>query len=200
MNSHRKLQRTATCYAFAAAAWFSLVACSPPSPAAPAGGTTVSTTTATPAALVAGKSSNDLIENFPSPVLLSPLTSPVARDLPDVIPLPKPGSAVVTGVLVDAQTGLSMPQTTVRFALTRDGAFVADVTNSPSAISDAQGRFVIADIKPDNYVVVVGDPYTTYTLAPDLDKKDDVRIFALKPDKINNLDVLIVDYNAIKPK
>lgn len=202
MNSHRNTQRSAFRLAFAAAAVSLIAACGTqpaevPGQATPSAGP--AKVEATPAA-PSGGLSNDLIVNFPSPVLASPLTSPVPRDLPAVLPVPTSGNATVTGLLVDARNGAPMPNTTVRFALSREGSFMVDVSNSPATVSDAVGRFTIPNIKADTYVLVIGDPYTEYTFAPDLDKPNAIRVFDFKSDKINNLDVLLVNYDAVKPQ
>jgi hypothetical protein len=203
MNSHRNTQYIAFRLAVVAAAAMIITACSTPSitvPESAATPTVGSTDAGAAQSAPAGVISNDLINNFPSPVLASPLSSPVARDLPAALPIPTGGNATVTGVLVDARTGAPMANTTVRFALTRDNSFVVDTTNSPSTVSDAIGRFTMANLKADTYILVVGDPYTIYTFAPDLDKPTEIRVFDFKADKINNVDVLIVDYEAIKPQ
>jgi hypothetical protein len=203
MHSHRNTQHNAFRLAIGAAIALIISACSNQGAAVPEQAATPTTGSSdAPAAQSASGSSisNDLIINFPSPVLASPLASPVARDLPAALPIPSGGNATITGVLVDARTGTPMANTTVRFAVTRQETFVVDTTNSPSTVSDGLGRFVLPNLKADTYIMVIGDPYSEYTFAPDLEKPTAIRIFDFKADKINNVDVLIVNYDAIKPQ
>jgi hypothetical protein len=201
MNSHRNTQHTAFRLAGAAAIGMLIMACSNQATQVPDQAATPTSASTSASSAPAGTSlSNDLIINFPSPALSSPLSSPIARDLPAALPLPSGENATVTGVLVDARTGAPMANTIVRFAITRDETFIVDIANNPYAISDETGRFTVPDIKADTYVAVIGDPYNDYTFAPDLGKPSKIRIFDFKGGKINNLDVLIVDYNAVKPQ
>jgi hypothetical protein len=76
---------------------------------------------------------------------------------------PEQGKAMVVGRLLSSQTQTALAQTAVRLAEVHrqgeEGAYVLDGANSPGAITNDQGEFVIPNIDPKEYVIVAGDVY-----------------------------------------
>lgn len=79
------------------------------------------------------------------------------------LPSPETGKAVLTGQVLDL-SGVPLKGITVRLAEvyresqdSEDGAFVLDTAFSPGAVADENGFFVIQNIIPGEYVLVVGD-------------------------------------------
>ena len=69
----------------------------------------------------------------------------------------------VTGILKSTSSGEPLDNTVVRLAKVywnednTDGAFVLEGATSPSTISNEEGGFIIANIEPADYVMVVGE-------------------------------------------
>ncbi len=83
---------------------------------------------------------------------------------------PQAGLASVYGEVIDARTRRPIPSVAVRLAEvyrsdSRDeGAFVLDDAFSPAALTDEQGRFVIENVTPQEYIVIVGDINISYAI------------------------------------
>jgi len=80
-----------------------------------------------------------------------------------VTPLTKPesGKATVVGQVVELKTEEPLADVIVRLAEVyregQGGVFLLDHYSSPGARTDAQGYFVFPDLKPGEYVLVVGE-------------------------------------------
>jgi hypothetical protein len=80
-----------------------------------------------------------------------------------IIPTPVSGQAVVYGRVLSSITGQPIYRVRVAFAeVIRNGEtaiFVDDAAFSPFAETDTDGRFVLPDLPPKEYVIVIGDPF-----------------------------------------
>jgi len=100
--------------------------------------------------------------------------SPIATPMPTVtlepvltIPVPAPslGLGVIHGQLIQ-ETGQPIINTQVRLGDVvwfqgqegQEGLVVSERSRAPQTISDAQGNFVLADVSPGTYGLVVADP------------------------------------------
>lgn len=72
------------------------------------------------------------------------------------------------------------------------GAYVLDNANSPGAYTDDNGFFVIPDISPGEYVLVIGDPMVSYTIVAD--KNGLAKVWSAEKDKISDLGTVQVNY------
>ncbi len=85
------------------------------------------------------------------------------QDPKKILPTPETGKSSLSGLLVD-KAGLPLGNITIRLAeVYRDnensseGAYVLDTAFSPGTITDESGFFFFENIKPVEYVIVVGD-------------------------------------------
>jgi hypothetical protein len=62
---------------------------------------------------------------------------------------------------------------------------VLDAAHSPAVYADGEGVFVIANVEPNEYVIVIGDPEGAYEVFPD----DSGRARVWKPQSGEVLDV-----------
>ncbi|WP_298819162.1 carboxypeptidase regulatory-like domain-containing protein [Chloroflexus sp.] len=80
-----------------------------------------------------------------------------------VIPTPTSGEAVVFGRVLSSITGQPIYRVRVAFAEVlrneETAIFVDDTGLSPFAETDLEGRFVVPNLPPKEYVIVVGDPF-----------------------------------------
>jgi hypothetical protein len=71
-----------------------------------------------------------------------------------------------------------------------EGAFVLDGARSPGAITDPQGHFLIPEIEPVEYVVIIGDVFGEYVI---LDQPNgEAQVWTAEADQILDLGVLEV--------
>jgi hypothetical protein len=163
---------------------------------------TLPTSTGTPQNTIQDVSNqNDLIKREERAVTDSPISvisNSGARSVA-ALPIPKSGAATATGILYDKATGLPITNRTVLLAPVQDGkAFFIDTASSPTVQSDDFGRFVFSDIEARTYAIIIGDPFGTYTIAPDLKIENKVRVWSVEVNKINDIGDLIVDWTLIK--
>lgn len=92
----------------------------------------------------------------------SPQPPPTPADT-FTVPTPVNGQAVVFGRVLSSITGQPIYRVRVAFAevlRNEDSAiFVDDAAFSPSVDTDTLGRFVITNLPPKEYVIVIGDPF-----------------------------------------
>ena len=80
---------------------------------------------------------------------------------PTALVTPEPDKAVVTGQLIDANSGQPVGNVVVRLAEIywdeghTKGALALDESNSPSTIADAQGFFTFKNVVPRDYSLVL---------------------------------------------
>lgn len=83
---------------------------------------------------------------------------------------PQPGKSTVTGRALALDTGHPLTNTVVRLAevlhLPPDAdTFMLNDATSPGAYSDDQGYFVIANVDPKDFVIIIGDINMSYAIA-----------------------------------
>jgi hypothetical protein len=87
------------------------------------------------------------------------------------IPEPVAPKTTVTGNVFSTTLNQAYPKAAVWLAeVYREGdkgAYVLDHAFSPGVYADEHGVFVIADVDPKEYVIVVGDPEGAYVVIPD---------------------------------
>lgn len=88
---------------------------------------------------------------------------------------PEQGMTTVTGRVVSNESGKPKTDTIIRLAgVVRqgdEGAFVLDVAFSPGALSDENGNFIFENVKPLEYVIVIGDVEDIYEVVTDEEGK-----------------------------
>ena len=97
---------------------------------------------------------------------------------PTSVPLPTPmaGKAVMTGQILNVNDDSPYSNIAVRLAQVfrqgEEGAFALDLAHSPGNFSEANGVFVIDNISPGEYLIVVGEPdQNNYVIVQDKDNK-----------------------------
>ena len=87
------------------------------------------------------------------------------------IPAPATDKATVTGNVFTTALNQPYPKAAVWLAEVYrqggDGAYVLDHAFSPAVYADDMGVFVIANVDPKEYVIVIGDPEGLYEVIPD---------------------------------
>jgi hypothetical protein len=102
--------------------------------------------------------------------LLAACSMGTTTEAPKVTPpnLPEKEKATVIGRAVDEGTQAPLANTIIRLAEVYgsgdDGAYVLDSYFSPGATTDANGYFIMENIPPIGYVVVVGDVFDVYKI------------------------------------
>ena len=79
------------------------------------------------------------------------------------VPTPANGQAVVFGRIISDITGKPIHRVRVAFAEVirneESAIFVDDAALSPFAETDTEGRFVVPNLPPKEYVIAIGDPF-----------------------------------------
>ncbi|MDQ7030670.1 MAG: hypothetical protein Q9O62_13260 [Ardenticatenia bacterium] len=118
------------------------------------------------------------------------------------VPQPEAGKAVVVGRLFSTTNGDPLVNVVVRLAEVyypedtpddkEKGIYVLDNAFSPSATTDEQGIFVFINVEARDYVIFVGDLAIKYAIV--LGPEGKAKIWTIKPDEINDLGNIRVDY------
>lgn len=130
-------------------------------------------------------------------------TSPNQNQTPpttpaEAVPTPEPGLATVAGRLVNTGSREPYVNTVIRlgevihFEPGDEGTWFIDDAVSPGDYTDEAGRFVIANVQPKEYVLVVGDFNMRYAVVTDT--PDTARVWNVTPDAIldmGELDVVL---------
>ena len=125
------------------------------------------------------------------------LTSPVAQSVEN----PSQGTTTVTGIAMSGVTQKPLVGIPVYLAEVfrkagdppdAEGAFVLDVSHSPSALTDATGRFAIINIPAKEYVLVIGDPYNKSEVVAKDDGKP--RLFLTQADHLLDVGSITVKF------
>jgi hypothetical protein len=99
--------------------------------------------------------------------MVSPLTSPIRRELANV-PQPASGKSTVTGVIVSATSGLPIARVSVHLAevyrQNGEAAYILNTAASPSTLTNDAGQFIATDIPAREYVIVIGEPNSVYAI------------------------------------
>jgi hypothetical protein len=84
---------------------------------------------------------------------------------------PASGKATVVGQVFDKESNKPITATSIRlgevYRQGGEGAYVLDTAFSPGAYTDDKGMFVMSDIQPGEYVVIIGDVNDVYVIIPD---------------------------------
>jgi len=140
---------------------------------------------------------------YPAPALTATASSPqlLATPMPTVaVAQPSPEAATVTGVILlrEASTG-ERPLAGARVFLARrlrdesgQPSFMVSLSryDAPTALTDGEGRFALADVVPDGYALVI-EFGTELRLARNLNDGRDVVVDA-KAGMINDLGEIVV--------
>lgn len=109
-------------------------------------------------------------------------------------PAPKSGTTAVTGRVLSSKTGLPLVEEPVRLAevFYDDGVplFLLDAAFSPAALSDANGYFAFNDVEPKEYVVTVGEFYSTWV---PYKEGGEAKVFKLEADQVVDVGEIKVD-------
>lgn len=115
-------------------------------------------------------------------------------DAKSVAPKITPGVAYVDGTLLNINRN-PLKQTAIHFAqvFRENGkaAFLYDAGSSPSALSDKNGQFSIAELPAGEYVAIIGDPMTSYRIL--LDENGESRVILAQGGQTINLGDLLID-------
>jgi hypothetical protein len=127
--------------------------------------------------------------------LLTP-GAPIALATPITnIPNPESGQATVRGMVRAEQVDVPMVQTFVFLApVTRqdsEAIFVLDTANSPTTTTASDGSFVIQNIMPGEYVIIVGNPHADYEIITD--ETEHPKVWNFDANQINDVERLVVD-------
>ncbi|GEM_PF-772986 len=128
------------------------------------------------------------ISTVPTPTITSVPKTPT----PIAIATPLPSKSTIVGQVVSTATIKAQPlsQTVVKLAEVvwdaekKDGIFVVDGASSPSTITDEQGKFLFANIKPGQYVIVVGELTGINEIVAESNDSNKAKIFTVESDKI----------------
>jgi predicted small lipoprotein YifL len=137
----------------------------------------------------------------PLPALQSPLATPASAW--PVVATPSAGKAAIAGRLIRFTTGQPMANQNLSLPaiLCPPGVadkdkreqcvYVIDEAFDPSALSDGTGRFVFRDIAAGEYVLLVGNRITQYTILTN--EFNQPIIWKAEADKVLELGDLVVD-------
>jgi hypothetical protein len=105
---------------------------------------------------------------------------------PTPLPTLAPGKAMVIGRVIADKSGQPISKQPVWLAEVRrqgdQAAFMLNTSSSPFSPTDQQGGFVIANVDPQEYVIVVGDPHSSdYEIIAE--SPDTARVWKLQADQ-----------------
>lgn len=116
---------------------------------------------------------------------VSPTEETSVVPTPTPLPQPAPGKSTVTGIVVSLS---NQPVVQVPVWLAEvvrqsgEGIYILDSRSSPGAYTDEKGVFVIPDVSPGEYVIVVGDPEFRYEIITEASGK--AKVWSIPPDQI----------------
>lgn len=141
------------------------------------------------------------------------LTTPAPQDSPLATPTetaaavevtPAAGKGALTGRLIDlatnaplARQSLSLPSVICPSGVSEEEkrdkcVFGVDEAFDPSTLTDDSGIFVFKDLTPGEYVMLVGNPATKYTILSNDEKLP--LVWKAEADKVINVGDLVVDF------
>jgi len=136
-----------------------------------------------------------------SPVVAAPVSHALVSPVSGKPAAPTQGMTTVTGIAISGVTKRPLVGSPVYLAEVfrrpgdppdAEGGFLLDVSHSPSAITDTTGRFSFINIPAKEYVMVIGDPYSTSEVVPKEDGKP--RLFLTKPDNLMDVGKITVKF------
>jgi len=107
--------------------------------------------------------------------------------------------SAIVGQLVSYTNHEPVPNTVIRLCQVywdsehKNASFVLEGATSPGAITDENGIFIINDVIPNEYVILIGDITGNYDIVKE--DADTAKIFLLSPDNV--LDVGVLEANLI---
>ena len=141
-----------------------------------------------------------LLEATVSPIV-TPTPTVTLEPIPTIlVPTPSLGLGVIHGQLIQ-ETGQAIGNTQVRLGDIvwfqgqegQDGLVISERSRAPQTISDAQGNFVIADVSPGTYGLVVADPTSPEFVFVRDQTTGRALLVEVKKDKIVDLGKVIVN-------
>lgn len=114
------------------------------------------------------------------------------------IPTPIPGMTTLIGYIFSKETNQPLVDVPVSLAeiyrnAENQGAFAYDTAFSPMTLTDSNGRFILSNIEPKEYVMVVGNvEVNRYEIL--LEPSGDGLIFTLQPNMITDAGTLYVGF------
>jgi hypothetical protein len=135
---------------------------------------------------------------------VTPMPTVTPEPVPTItIPTPSVGLGVVRGWLIQ-ETGQPIGNTQVRLGDIvwfegqegQDGLVISERSRAPQTISDAQGRFVIADVSPGTYGLIVADPTSTEPIFVRDRTTGRTLLIEVKMDKIVDLGKVVVNLSS----
>lgn len=109
---------------------------------------------------------------------------------------PAAGLSTLSGQVVANSDRAPIEKVLVRLAnvyedaATKSQTFALDLANAPGTITDAQGFFAIADVKPGKYVMVIGDYYAVHDIISE--SNGDAKVYDAQAGQLLNIGVLPV--------
>jgi hypothetical protein len=121
--------------------------------------------------------------------------------LPTATPPPSPesGKATVIGQ-IKHQDGSPFSEVVVRLAnVARDaqgkgGAYILDIGHSPSTYSDQDGYFIIDNIDPGEYVVVIGNVEIPQDYEVIQESNGDAKVYNFPAEQVTDIGALTVSF------
>ena len=116
--------------------------------------------------------------------------TPAPTPVPQVTPAtPLPGKATVVGHAIALDTGKPFANTPVRLAEVlhlppNSDTFMLNDAQSPGAITDQQGYFLINNVDPKDYVIIVGNINLSYAIPTA--EPDKARVWTLSAGQITD--------------
>jgi len=115
------------------------------------------------------------------------------------VPTPAESKAIIHGnILTEDKSPLS--NVVVRLAKVfktehddENGTFILDEANSPSTISEEDGRYYFINIEPGEYVIFIGQLHNDYMVVSDSDQNPNV--YEVDEDETLRIEPIIVNFN-----
>lgn len=112
------------------------------------------------------------------------------------IPTPSNDQAIIYGQIL-TQKGIPLQNTSVRLADVyrgedNDGAFALDEAFSPSALSDENGVYLFADVKPGEYVLFIGSINSNYMIVGNEDGS--AIVYKVLPNEVLEIEPISVNF------
>jgi hypothetical protein len=114
-------------------------------------------------------------------------------------PEPEAGKATVVGLARSEETGEPLSNTQVWLGMVRsseDGtsrAFAIDGARSPFDFTNEEGVFVLSNVDPDSYVLMIGDPYQSNHVIREEENPEDARVWEIPADEVYDIGEWRVD-------
>ncbi len=113
------------------------------------------------------------------------------------IPTPSSGKATIFGTVTHQNSGKPFTNTTIRLAEVygqgENQSFVLDGAHSPGGMTDANGKFVIADIPAREYVMIVGDLADSNNYVIIHDETGKAIIYNVEAEKITDVGTISIE-------